>query len=52
MPSAFSYSFPLWEESFMKNCYYLALAPFLLVITPVGTDMYCKMNLSTGDRRP
>ena len=26
MPSAFSPSFPFWEESFMKNCYYLANA--------------------------
>ena len=24
MPSAFSSSFPLLEESFMKSCYYLA----------------------------
>lgn len=31
MPSAFSPLFPLWEESFMKSCYYLVLA--LLFIT-------------------
>ena len=25
----------------MKNCYYLALAPFLLVITPVAPTNKC-----------
>jgi hypothetical protein len=36
--------YPLSEDSFMKNYHFLALAPFLLVITPVAADMYCGMN--------
>lgn len=46
MPSAFSPSFPLWEESFMKSCYYLVLALLLLVITPVAAaDVVTSENL-------
>jgi len=48
MPSALSY--PLLEESFMKNCYCLALAP-IMAITPLAADMYCDMNPSTGGGR-
>jgi hypothetical protein len=49
MPSATSH--PLSEDSFMKSCYYVALAPLLLVITPVAADMYCDMNTTTGGGR-
>lgn len=45
MPSAFSPSFPLWEDSFMKSYYFLVLALLLVVISPAAAaDMYCDMN--------
>ena len=35
----------------MKIRYFLALAPFLLVITPGSADMYCDMNAVIGGGR-
>jgi len=43
MPSASP--IPSLEDPFMKRCYYLVLALFLLVVSPVAAaDMYCERN--------
>ena len=51
MPPAFYPLLSFLEESFMNCRYCLALAPLLLVITPVAADMYRDMNNFTGGGR-